>query len=203
VGLFLLLVCTWEFYCEPMWRCVKLNRMLDQRRNHLWNMAVVSCFWFVIQDGTATEAKAARAIVSSGDSLLAGEPAGTVLKPGARQTIEHEPNWLHRIAAVTAQAANGSFPNSISSPPASASSPADKSNAPNAQSTTVAAAQLPAESAKAEEAKSRSILQMLEGHEIEFKIGLIVAAIAFALGWLCGGTYYARRERKSRHRLRF
>jgi predicted MFS family arabinose efflux permease len=44
---------------------------------------------------------------------------------------------------------------------------------------------------------------MLEGHEAEVKIGLLVAGIAFALGWLCGGGYYARRERKSRHKLRF
>ena len=56
---------------------------------------------------------------------------------------------------------------------------------------------------KVPEAKSQSILQMLEGHETEVKIGLIIAAFAFVLGWLCGGGYYARRERKSRHKLRF
>jgi hypothetical protein len=44
---------------------------------------------------------------------------------------------------------------------------------------------------------------MLEGHETEVKLGLIIAAIAFVLGWLCGAGYYARRERKSRHKLRF
>jgi uncharacterized protein YgiM (DUF1202 family) len=59
------------------------------------------------------------------------------------------------------------------------------------------------EQPKAAEAKSQSILQMLEGHETEAKIGLLVAGIAFVLGWLCGGGYYARRERKSRHKLRF
>ena len=56
---------------------------------------------------------------------------------------------------------------------------------------------------KEPESKSQSIMQMLEGHETEAKIGLIIAAIAFVLGWLCGGGYYARRERKSRHKLRF
>ena len=55
----------------------------------------------------------------------------------------------------------------------------------------------------APEAKSKSILQMVEGHETEINIGLIIAAIAFALGWLCGGSFYARRERKWRHKLRF
>jgi len=44
---------------------------------------------------------------------------------------------------------------------------------------------------------------MLEGHETEVKIGLLVAGIAFALGWICGGSYFERRERKSRHKLRF
>ena len=67
----------------------------------------------------------------------------------------------------------------------------------------VAAPVLRAEPPKVPEAKSQSILQMLEGHETEAKIGLLVAGIAFALGWLCGGGYYARRERKSRYKLRF
>jgi len=44
---------------------------------------------------------------------------------------------------------------------------------------------------------------MVEGRETEIQIGLIVAAIAFLLGWLCGSSYYARRERKSRYKLRF
>jgi hypothetical protein len=56
---------------------------------------------------------------------------------------------------------------------------------------------------KPAEAKSQSVLQMLEGHESEVKIGLIIAAIFFGIGWLCGGAYYTRRERRSRHKLRF
>jgi hypothetical protein len=59
------------------------------------------------------------------------------------------------------------------------------------------------EQADASEAKSQSILQMLEGHETEVKIGLIIAAFAFILGWVCGVGYYERRERKWRHKLRF
>jgi hypothetical protein len=59
------------------------------------------------------------------------------------------------------------------------------------------------EQANASEAKSQSILQMLEGHETEVKIGLIIAAFAFILGWVCGVGYYERRERKWRHKLRF
>lgn len=90
--------------------------------------------------------------------------------------------------------------------PARINSPAAKVPAKDAAPAAVppAAASAPrVEQPKAAEAKSQSILQMLEGHETEAKIGLLVAGIAFALGWLCGGAYYARRERKSRHKLRF
>jgi predicted MFS family arabinose efflux permease len=43
---------------------------------------------------------------------------------------------------------------------------------------------------------------MLDAHESEVKIGLLVAGIAFVIGWFCGGHYYIRREHKSRRRLR-
>jgi uncharacterized protein YgiM (DUF1202 family) len=57
--------------------------------------------------------------------------------------------------------------------------------------------------AKPAEAKSQSILQMLEGREAEVKIGLLIAGVAFVIGWFCGGSFYQRRERKSRYKLRF
>jgi len=56
---------------------------------------------------------------------------------------------------------------------------------------------------RAPEARSQSILQMIEGHEAEVKIAALVAAIAFVAGWFCGGSYYIRRERKARRKLRF
>jgi hypothetical protein len=52
-------------------------------------------------------------------------------------------------------------------------------------------------------AKPQSILQMIEGHEAEFKIGVLIAVGSFVLGWICGGSYYVRRERKRRGKLRF
>lgn len=55
---------------------------------------------------------------------------------------------------------------------------------------------------KAPEQQAPSLLQILEAHEAEVKIGLIVAAVAFVLGWICGGLYAVRRERRSRRRLR-
>ncbi|HEX9452910.1 MAG TPA: hypothetical protein VGA27_01085 [Candidatus Binatia bacterium] len=56
---------------------------------------------------------------------------------------------------------------------------------------------------KAVAAKPQSILQMIEGHEAEFKIGVLIAVGSFVLGWICGGSYYVRRERKRRGKLRF
>jgi uncharacterized protein YgiM (DUF1202 family) len=49
--------------------------------------------------------------------------------------------------------------------------------------------------------KAPSLLQMLEGRESEAKIALLVAAVAFVMGWFCGGHYYIRREHKRRRRL--
>jgi SH3 domain-containing protein len=69
--------------------------------------------------------------------------------------------------------------------------------------TTPAATPAAAAPQQASEAKSQSILQMIEGHEAEVKIAALVAAIAFVLGWFSGGSYYIRRERRARRRLRF
>ena len=67
-----------------------------------------------------------------------------------------------------------------------------------------AAGAAPVQVARAEPAdgKSPSILQLLEVHEKEVKIALVVAGVAFVLGWVCGGMYSVRRERKYRRRLR-
>jgi hypothetical protein len=51
--------------------------------------------------------------------------------------------------------------------------------------------------------KSPSILQMLEGHENEIVIAAAVAAAFFFVGWICGGNYYLRRDRKRRNKIRF
>jgi hypothetical protein len=50
--------------------------------------------------------------------------------------------------------------------------------------------------------KAPSLLQMLEAHELEVKIALLAAGIAFVFGWFCGGHYYIRREHRHRRRLR-
>ena len=55
---------------------------------------------------------------------------------------------------------------------------------------------------KITDGQAPSLLQMLEGHELEVKIGLLVAGVAFVIGWFCGGHYYIRREQKHRRRLR-
>jgi len=51
--------------------------------------------------------------------------------------------------------------------------------------------------------KSPSILQMLEGHGTELTVGVAIALAVFFIGWICGGNYYLRRDRRRRTKLRF
>lgn len=50
--------------------------------------------------------------------------------------------------------------------------------------------------------KSPSILEMLEGHERELIIAMTIAGGFFFLGWICGGNYYLRRDRRRRTKIR-
>jgi len=51
--------------------------------------------------------------------------------------------------------------------------------------------------------KPRSIMQMLEGHETELLVAAAIAVAFFSVGWVCGGNYYLRRDRRRRTKLRF
>jgi hypothetical protein len=51
--------------------------------------------------------------------------------------------------------------------------------------------------------KSPSILQMVEGHETEVLVAMAIAVAFFLIGWICGGNYYLRRDRRHRTKLRF
>jgi len=51
--------------------------------------------------------------------------------------------------------------------------------------------------------KPRSIMQMLEGHETEVLMAAAIAVAFFSVGWVCGGNYYLRRDRRRRTKLRF
>ena len=56
---------------------------------------------------------------------------------------------------------------------------------------------------KAVPEKPRSIMQMLEGHETELLVAAAIAVAFFSVGWVCGGNYYLRRDRRRRTQLRF
>jgi len=56
---------------------------------------------------------------------------------------------------------------------------------------------------KAPAEKSPSIIQMLEGRENDLILWVSIAAVAFAMGWICGGNYYLRRDRARSKKLRF
>lgn len=51
--------------------------------------------------------------------------------------------------------------------------------------------------------RSPSILQMLDGHELELLVAVAIALSFFLIGWICGGNYYLRRDRHRRTKLRF
>jgi uncharacterized protein YgiM (DUF1202 family) len=51
--------------------------------------------------------------------------------------------------------------------------------------------------------KSPSIVQMLEGREHDLMIGAVLAVVFFFIGWICGGSYYLRRDRRQRSKIRF
>jgi hypothetical protein len=48
-----------------------------------------------------------------------------------------------------------------------------------------------------------SIMKMLEGRERELLAAAAIAAAFFVIGWICGGNYYLRRDRRRRTKLRF
>ncbi len=84
---------------------------------------------------------------------------------------------------------------------AKATADIDPSKAPS-QSIPGVPVERPADS-KSQPKKSPSILQMLEGHEQEVLIGAAIATAFFLIGWIGGGNYYLRRERRRRTKLRF
>jgi uncharacterized protein YgiM (DUF1202 family) len=142
----------------------------------------------------------------------------TTLKEGDLVVVEKLEGEWYLVNAVDGQKgyvhknllklAADATPQSIPAQPAAPAPNAPQAKAPLKDAAVVpapapAARQAPALQTKPAEAKSQSILQMLEGREAELKIGLFIAGVAFVIGWFCGGSFYQRRERKSRYKLRF
>jgi hypothetical protein len=121
-----------------------------------------------------------------------------LLKLAAESTTQ--PESSPRAAPIQPQPAEPKEPAKAKVASPAPAAPAAKSTPSGSSKALPASAVDPA---KAPETKSQSVLEMIEGHETEVKLGLILAAVFFVLGWLCGGAYVARRERKSRHKLRF
>jgi hypothetical protein len=110
-------------------------------------------------------------------------------------------NRTHAAEAVGQKATVSGTPVAQRSDAAQTAAPA---LAKSDKSSPAAVAAAPVEAARANPAdeKSPSLLQLLEAYEKEVKIALVVAGVAFVLGWVCGGFYSVRRERKYRRRLR-
>jgi len=78
--------------------------------------------------------------------------------------------------------------------------PAANDAQPPAPDSKVASAEVA--STNTPDGKIPSLLQILAAHESEVKIGVLIAGVAFVIGWFCGGHYYIRREYRQRRRLR-
>jgi len=120
---------------------------------------------------------------------LGGEaPSPVVAQKAVSNEIGKPTKETISTAAATPQAAVSNTPAVRRSKPQAGKAPA-AAVAPEEQSAAVA--------------KSPSILQMLEGHEDELMIAAAIAAAFFFVGWICGGNYYLRRDRKRRNKIRF
>jgi hypothetical protein len=146
---------------------------------------------YLISNGDAQRAFIDRYLVN-----IADEPAApvtpSVASPTQKSAANIEVKKTAKQPAVSTPAS--SAPASTTSAPMQAV-PTPVTKAPSAAAQPAAP--------KAAAAKPQSILQMIEGHEAEFKIGVLIAVGSFVLGWICGGSYYVRRERKRRGKLRF
>jgi len=89
----------------------------------------------------------------------------------------------------------------LPAPDAKAAAAGDPATAPPQKQPPVAVTV--AGAAKTPSNKSPSILQMLDGHERELVIGAAVAVGFFLIGWISGGRYYVRRDRRRRSKLSF
>ncbi|HSQ11843.1 MAG TPA: SH3 domain-containing protein [Candidatus Deferrimicrobium sp.] len=116
------------------------------------------------------------------------EPAPVVAQMAVISEIGKPTKESISTAAATPQAAVGNTPAVRRSKPQAGKAPA---------------ADVAAEEPSAAAVKSPSILQMLEGHEDELMIAAAIAAVFFFVGWICGGNYSLRRDRKRRNQIRF
>jgi len=112
--------------------------------------------------------------------------------------------------AVAAEPIDGSKKAVSPTPSAIQKAPDSKTTATAQTAKPRAPAQAATPAGKAQEqkqtappAKSPSILQMLEGHETELAIAAAIAVAFFFIGWICGGNYYLRRDRRWRRKIRF
>ena len=79
-----------------------------------------------------------------------------------------------------------------------------QAESPVSRSSSFAASNLPltASQQQVPSLKSASIFQMLDGPELELLVAAVLALSFFVIGWVCGGNYYLRRDRRPRSKIR-
>lgn len=158
-------------------------------------------------DGLPVAAGAASLAPDLGDAFRFTAAARLVLAADEKQKKPSAPDPGDSKADTGASKAPKSEKSTGVSPAVKAPSAAK-----SAATTRVPESRAPAKSAASERKpqgpevpaeKSPSILQMLEGHETELLVAVAIALAFFVIGWICGGNYYVRRDRRRRTRLRF
>jgi hypothetical protein len=124
----------------------------------------------------------------SSDEASAPSPGDSKAAPNASKTPKTEKS-IGASSAVKAPAARKSAAATRAPESRASAKPAAPTEKPQEQ--------------EVPDGKSPSILQMLEGHETELLVAGAIALAFFVIGWICGGNYYVRRDRRRRTKLRF
>ncbi len=142
------------------------------------------------------EAVSAVLFRATADDLLAADESPKELSSDSKsQSMESKPGNEEKAGSASPpsppQVENKSRPAALPLPPTqpAASATANPSSSKSPQRKPIV--------------RSPSILQMLDGHELELLAAAAIALSFFIIGWICGGNYYLRRDRRRRTKLRF
>jgi hypothetical protein len=117
---------------------------------------------------------------------------GPVLEKPAR-----EPKATVKTTIATPKSA------AVTSPLSSGATPGASLTPQKAAPTARTAAEVMSDENAAPSPQPSSLIRVLEEREDELMLWLTIAITFFIVGWICGGNFYLRRERKRSRKLRF
>jgi hypothetical protein len=125
--------------------------------------------------------------------------------PAARPIVEktaHEPKATTKPTIMKPKSSSATSPVSSSSTPAAPLAP--QKPPPTKQAAVEAVTpQMKGDENAAPSPQPSSLIRLLEEREDELMLWLAIAITFFIIGWICGGNFYLRRERRRSRKLRF